>query len=79
MGEPPKPRVRRPSNFRQQDITRTIKAALSSGLTITRIDVEPNVPKFSFVMGGNTVTEISNNPFDVAPLPDEPPRRRRRK
>lgn len=75
----PTTRVRRPSNFRQQDLTRAIKAARNGGLDIARIDVEPAVPRFQLVMkGGIPATETDVNPFDSAPLPDEPTRRTRK-
>jgi len=77
MGEPPKPRVRRPSNFRQQDLARAIKAAKGSGLDIVRIEVEPATPKFVVVLKDNAVTETNPNPFDIAPLPSTPTRRRK--
>jgi len=75
MGEPPKPRVRRPSNFRQQDVARAIKAAKSSGLDIARVEVDPVTKKIVMVMKDNAVTET--NPFDNAPLPEPPARRRK--
>src|SRR5262249_44526848 len=78
MGEPPKPRVRRPSNFRQQDVARAIAAAQSRGLDIARVEVDPVTKKIVMVMKDSTVTETNINPFDTAPLPDEPGRRRRK-
>jgi hypothetical protein len=78
MGGPPK-RVRRPSNFRQQDLTRAIKAAKNGGLDIVRIDIEPVIPRFQLVMkDGTRETEATVNPFDTAPLPDKPMRRTRK-
>ena len=78
MGGPSK-RVRRPSNFRQQDLTRAIKAVKNGGLDIVRIDVEPAIPRFQLVMkDGIPATETDVNPFDTAPLPDEPARRTRK-
>jgi len=75
----PSARVRRPSNFRQQDLTRAIKAAKNGGLDIVRIDVEPAIPRFQLVMKGGPETEVATaNPFDQAPLPDEPVRRTRK-
>jgi hypothetical protein len=82
MGEPPPKRVRRsraPSSFRQRDLAVAIKAAKGSGLAITRIDIEPAVPRFQLVMkNGTAETEAATNPFDTAPLP-QPPARRTRK
>jgi hypothetical protein len=76
MGEPPKPRVRRPSNFRQQDVARAIKAAKSSGLDIARVEVDPVSQKIVMTMKDCTVTETNINPYDSAPV-DDPALRRR--
>jgi len=79
MGEPPKPRVRRPSNFRQQGVARAIKAAKNSGLDIARVEVDPVTKKIVMVMKDSSVTETSTNPFDTAPVPEPPVRRRKSK
>jgi hypothetical protein len=80
MGEPPKPRVRRPSAFRQLDVTRAIKAAKGGGLAITRIEIEPDTPKITLVMKDDTATETTTtNPFDVAAVEEPTLRRRTRK
>jgi hypothetical protein len=78
MGEPPhKPARRRaPSNFRQQDVARAIKAAKDSGLDIVRVEIEPKTPKFTLVVKNDDGTKV--NPFDSAPVP-EPTRGRRKK
>jgi hypothetical protein len=80
MGEPPhKPARRRaPSNFRQQDVARAIKAAKDSGLDIVRVEIEPKTPKFTLVVKNDDGTESKVNPFDSAPVP-EPTRGRRKK
>ena len=78
MSEPPKSlRQRRPSNFRQQDVARAIKAAKGSGLHIARVEVDPVTKKIVMVMKDSTVTETNTNPFDHAPLPEPPARRRK--
>jgi hypothetical protein len=75
---PPKPvRHRRPSNFRQQDVTRAIKAAKGSGLDIVRVEVDPKTAKIVLVVKNDDDTESKVNPFDSAPMP-EPPRRGRK-
>ena len=79
MGEPPNPRIRRPSNCRPQDLARAIKAAKGSGLHIARIEVEPSTPRFLLVMKNDTATETNINPFDIAPVPETPTRRRKTK
>jgi hypothetical protein len=79
MGEPPKPRVRRPSNFRQQDVARAIKAAKISGLDIARVEVDPVTKRITMVMKDCAVTETNINPFDTAPVVDPAVRRRKSK
>jgi hypothetical protein len=80
MGEPPtKPaRCRAPSNFRQQDVARAIRAAKGSGLDIARVEVDPKTSKIVLVVkGDDTDTKIEVNPFDEAPVID--PARKNRK
>ena len=80
MGEPPKPpRVRRKSNFRQQDVSRAIAAAQSRGLHIARVEVDPVTKKIVMVMKDSSVTETTANPFDSAPVDDPALRRRKSK
>jgi hypothetical protein len=78
--EPPiKPARRRaPSNFRQQDVARAIKAAKGSGLDIVRVEIEPKTAKITLVVKDDDDTESKLNPFDSAPVP-EPTRRGRKK
>lgn len=79
MGEP-KPHVRRPSAFRQSDISRAIAAAQSRGLVVSRVEVDPVTAKITMMMKDDTVTTETLNPFDVAPVTEDPvPRQRRRK
>jgi hypothetical protein len=80
MSEPPiKPARRRaPSNFRQQDVARAIKAAKGSGLDIVRVEVDPKTAKITLVVKNDDDTESKVNPFDSAPVP-EPTRRGRKK
>ena len=71
-------RQRAPSNFRQQDVARAIKAARGSGLDIARVEVDPKTSKIVLVVkGDDTDTKIEVNPFDEAPLPE--PERQKRK
>jgi hypothetical protein len=80
MSEPtPKPARRRaPSNFRQQDVARAIKAAKGSGLDIVRVEVDPKTAKITVVVKNDDNTESKINPFDEAPVP-EPTRQGRKK
>jgi hypothetical protein len=79
MSEPPlKPARRRaPSNFRQQDVARAIKAAKNSGLDIVRVEIDPRTARISLMVKNDDNTESKVNPFDSAPVP-EPPRRGRK-
>jgi hypothetical protein len=79
MGEPPKPaRQRVPSNFRQQDVARAIAAAQARNLALVRVEVDPKTAKITLVVKNDDSTETTVNPFDDAPLPDEPARRTRK-
>jgi hypothetical protein len=78
MSAPDKPARRRaPSNFRQQDVARAIKAAKGSGLDIVRVEVDPKTAKITLVVKNDDNTESKINPFDSAPVP-EPTRGRRK-
>ena len=80
MSEPPhKPARRRaPSNFRQQDVARAIKAAKGSGLDIMRVEVDPKTAKIVLVVKNDDDTETKVNPFDNAPVHDPAARRQRK-
>ena len=74
---PLKPARRRaPSNFRQTDVARAIKAAKGSGLDIVRVDVDPKTAKISLIIRNDDSTETTVNPFDDAPVQDPALRRR---
>lgn len=54
----------RPSAFRQVDVTRAVRAAQSSGLHVTRIDVAPD-GKFSVIIDAGVPSAASPpSPFD---------------
>jgi hypothetical protein len=78
MGGPPHKRQRAPSSFRQMDVARAIAAAQARGLTIRRVEVDPRTARITLVIEDGDDTEIKVNPFDTAPLPDEPARRTRK-
>jgi hypothetical protein len=79
MGEPPaKPARRAPSTFKQTDVSRAIAAAQARGLAISRVEIDPRSAKIVLVVKGDDDTETRTNPFDDAPLPDEPARRTRK-
>jgi hypothetical protein len=71
---------RPPSNFRQKDISRAIRAAQSGGLKVTRVDVDPKTAKISVIVG-----EAKDDEPPARPLGDKPkvtwpaPRKRRKK
>jgi hypothetical protein len=77
----PSKRVRRPSNFRQQDVARAVAACQSCGLDIGRVDVDPRTSKISVVMKDSLVeTEVAaENPYDTAPVVDPALRTRKAK
>jgi hypothetical protein len=71
---------RGPSNFRQQDVSRAIKAAKLSGLDIARVEVDPKTSRITLVThSGGSNTETKKNPFDDAPVEDRELRRRKAK
>ena len=72
-------RQRAPSNFRQQDVARAIKAAKGSGLDIAKVEVDPKTAKITLVMKDCTVMETTSNPFDEAPVNDPALRRQKSK
>jgi len=79
MGGPSK-RVRRPSNFRQQDVARAVAACQSCGLDIGRVEVDPRTSKISVVMKGGPEAEVATaNPYDTAPVVDPALRTRKAK
>jgi hypothetical protein len=80
MGEPPPKPVRRtPATFKQSDVSRAIGAAQARGLVLSRVEIDPRTARITLVIkDGDDSTEISVNPFDDAPLPDEPARRTRK-
>jgi hypothetical protein len=56
---------RSPSNFRQLDVARAIKAAKGAGLDIVRIEVDPKTAKIVVVVKeSETVKAIKENPWD---------------
>ena len=66
MGEPPtKPaRCRAPSNFRQQDVARTIAAAQGRGLDIMRVEVDPKTAKIVLVVKNDDEATMPVLPSD---------------
>jgi hypothetical protein len=69
---------RAPCSFRQQDVSRAVKAVRGSGLDIARVEVDPKTAKITMVMKDCTVMETTN-PFDEAPVNDPALRRQKSK
>jgi hypothetical protein len=64
--------ARAPSTFKQQDLTRALKAARAAGVSIARFEIENG--KIVIVTGKPAVTEdnaTNTNPWDEV-LPHEP-------
>jgi hypothetical protein len=82
MGEPPpkKParKPRQPSSFRQRDVAAAIKAAKTSGLAISHVEVDPKTARITLTVKADDGTE-TRNPFDSAPTKDPALRRRKTK
>jgi hypothetical protein len=78
LDAPPKPVRRTPATFKQSDVSRAIGAAQARGLVLSRVEIDPRTAKIVLVVKGDDDTETTVNPFDHAPLPDEPARRTRK-
>ena len=57
---------RAPSNFRQQDVSRAIRAAKVAGLDVQLLEIDC---KRIIVLVKEGETEVKINPFDTAPTP----------
>jgi hypothetical protein len=60
---------RAPSNFRQQDVARAIRAAKGAGLDVVRVEVDPKTAKIVLVVKEDGTEKKVANPFDTAPTP----------
>jgi hypothetical protein len=69
---------RTPSNFRQGDVARAIKAAKIAGLDIVRVEVDPKTARITLVTKDDGESELKINPFDKAPA-DWPTGKRKKK
>jgi hypothetical protein len=79
VDEPPPAKCgRKPSAFRQQDIERAVRACQKRGLQVAKVEVDQVAQRITVTMSSGDVTTTTTNPFDTAPLPDEPWRRRQK-
>lgn len=60
---------RPPSNFRQTDVERAMKAAKSAGYELVRVEIDPKTTKIVLVVKEDGKPEKKINPFDDAPTP----------
>jgi hypothetical protein len=58
------PGERRPSTFRQRDLTRALRAAKAAGLDVTGYEVDPETGKITVRTAGHTEMEPVGNPLD---------------
>jgi hypothetical protein len=61
---------RAPSNFRQQDVTRTINAAKRAGLEIARVEVDARTAKIVVIVAEHECKQDENywNSATMAPI-----------
>ena len=60
---------RAPSNFRQQDVTRAMRAARTAGFELMRVEVDVRTGKITLVVREDEdVKTVEVNPFDTAPV-----------
>jgi hypothetical protein len=69
--------ARRPSNFRQQDVTRAINAAKASGLSIARIEVDAKTAKITVIIGECENKQDATNIWDTATMAPIPKRKQK--
>ena len=55
---------RAPSNFRQQDVSRAIRAAKAAGLDVVRYEVDPKTARIVVVTKGGEIVEAKESPWD---------------
>jgi hypothetical protein len=68
--------IRRPSNFRQQDVTRAINAAKASGLSIARVEVDAKTAKITVIVA-ECEKKSDANIWDTATMVPIPKRKQK--
>ena len=56
------PMARTPSTFRQQDVTKAVKAVAAAGISVTRVEIDKT----------GKITVIAGDPADCPDAPKEP-------
>ena len=55
----PRPKLRGPGRFRQTETARVVRAALSAGLPVARVEVDPASGKITVIAGAPEVNKAS--------------------
>jgi hypothetical protein len=56
--------ARGPATFRQQDVTRALKATVAAGIEVARVEIDARRGKIIIVTGTNTDADVDTNEWD---------------